>query len=460
MKAIGQAGIICRSNLTSSAGPQTQQLHEHECAEYARTIRFRSAGVGWLGWVPRHASIPQLPNINVPNIVFSSLTILTILHPFITEAFFCTQVINKAIIGLLPAPSFVLLCQLLVSTVVPKALSSLGWIEVDALEWGKVRRFSIIAATVLITMYCNIQVTKRNAVCLPKWRLVSGWLHGRHCTCDVAIYMTALLKFSSACRAHAWLQCGLRHVPFFLLPTGKCQCHTVHRCRNWLCHYSKRSATRLRRCGPIRRPGAFFSNSSTPPPPAAVAAHVPAFFCSPPCCSFFPTPRPTAAVGGTGAIRVPGTGRLEPPRACSALLALYNPSKQHVAQQNRWWQMAGQFVTVPFLKLDAKVAQPWFRGLQGVGLQPENLADRLLESIDLKVSQNVKAHQKKGIKSMFGSWAKVCNAHTTQSNCKKKEHVSHPGLQHIHASHKYLNHPTIYKVYNGGLQPETLADGS
>jgi len=81
MKAIGQAGIICRSNLTSSAGPQTQQLHEHECAEYARTIRFRSAGVGWLGWVPRHASIPQLPNINVPNIVFSSLTVTLLTAP-------------------------------------------------------------------------------------------------------------------------------------------------------------------------------------------------------------------------------------------------------------------------------------------------------------------------------------------------------------------------------------------
>eukprot|EP00967_Tisochrysis_lutea_P041866 scaffold50352_cov15-Tisochrysis_lutea.AAC.1 len=158
----------------------------------------------FLAWKP-FVWLPA-PPMHLPTGPVACGTILTILHPFITEAFFCTQVINKAIIGLLPAPSFVLLCQLLVSTVVPKALSSLGWIEVDALEWGKVRRFSIIAATVLITMYCNIQVTKRNAVCLPKWRLVSGWLHGRHCTCDVAIYMTALLKFSSACRAHAWLQ--------------------------------------------------------------------------------------------------------------------------------------------------------------------------------------------------------------------------------------------------------------
>eukprot|EP00983_Pelagomonas_calceolata_P016944 533084-Pelagomonas_calceolata.AAC.1 len=46
------------------------------------------------------------------------------------------------------------------------------------------------------------------------------------------------------------------------------------------------------------------------------------------------------------------------------------------------------------------------RVTRGVGLQPQNLADRLLKSIDLKISQNVKL-AKKGIKSVFGSWAKL-----------------------------------------------------
>eukprot|EP00983_Pelagomonas_calceolata_P041217 1137967-Pelagomonas_calceolata.AAC.2 len=50
---------------------------------------------------------------------------------------------------------------------------------------------------------------------------------------------------------------------------------------------------------------------------------------------------------------------------------------------------------------------------------------------------------KKGIKSASGSWAKVWNAHTTQSNCNRKEHVSR---QHTHTYHTYLNHPTIYKT--------------
>eukprot|EP00983_Pelagomonas_calceolata_P018245 571682-Pelagomonas_calceolata.AAC.2 len=34
-------------------------------------------------------------------------------------------------------------------------------------------------------------------------------------------------------------------------------------------------------------------------------------------------------------------------------------------------------------------------GLKGVGLQPENQADRLLESIDLEISQDVKACQER-----------------------------------------------------------------
>eukprot|EP00983_Pelagomonas_calceolata_P021694 679733-Pelagomonas_calceolata.AAC.1 len=39
-----------------------------------------------------------------------------------------------------------------------------------------------------------------------------------------------------------------------------------------------------------------------------------------------------------------------------------------------------------------------------------------------------------------------CAAHTTYSNCNRKEHVSRPGLQHIHAYHKYLDQPTIYRT--------------
>eukprot|EP00983_Pelagomonas_calceolata_P084006 1156274-Pelagomonas_calceolata.AAC.3 len=35
---------------------------------------------------------------------------------------------------------------------------------------------------------------------------------------------------------------------------------------------------------------------------------------------------------------------------------------------------------------------------------------------------------------------------TLQSNCTRREHVSHPGLQHTHTDHKYSNHPAIYRT--------------
>eukprot|EP00983_Pelagomonas_calceolata_P132159 1161840-Pelagomonas_calceolata.AAC.22 len=83
-----------------------------------------------------------------------------------------------------------------------------------------------------------------------------------------------------------------------------------------------------------------------------------------------------------------------------------------------------------------------YKGYKGVGLQPENLADRLLKSIDLEISQNVKARQERNLISVW----KLGKTHTTHSNCKKTEHVSRLGLQHIHTYHKYSNHPTICRT--------------
>eukprot|EP00983_Pelagomonas_calceolata_P084449 1156361-Pelagomonas_calceolata.AAC.10 len=40
-------------------------------------------------------------------------------------------------------------------------------------------------------------------------------------------------------------------------------------------------------------------------------------------------------------------------------------------------------------------SRKFLKGLRGGGPQPENLADRLLESIDLEISQNVKARQER-----------------------------------------------------------------
>eukprot|EP00983_Pelagomonas_calceolata_P003037 100574-Pelagomonas_calceolata.AAC.1 len=70
---------------------------------------------------------------------------------------------------------------------------------------------------------------------------------------------------------------------------------------------------------------------------------------------------------------------------------------------------------------------------------------------------------KKGTKSAFGRWAKVCyglkrslnrslhflhSLHTVapQSNYNGREHVSRPGLRYTHTYHEHFNHPAIYRT--------------
>eukprot|EP00983_Pelagomonas_calceolata_P005741 188709-Pelagomonas_calceolata.AAC.1 len=49
------------------------------------------------------------------------------------------------------------------------------------------------------------------------------------------------------------------------------------------------------------------------------------------------------------------------------------------------------------------------RGYKGVGLQPETMADQLLERVDIRTSYNVKACQER---NRIYVWAKVCNGFT------------------------------------------------
>lgn len=48
---------------------------------------------------------------------------------------------SQVTIYYLPAPTFVLFCQLAASTLVVKAGGVMGVLEVDDLEWSKVRKF-------------------------------------------------------------------------------------------------------------------------------------------------------------------------------------------------------------------------------------------------------------------------------------------------------------------------------
>ena len=66
-------------------------------------------------------------------------------------------IINKVTVRLLPIPSTVLLCQLLTSAVATWTLGFFEVIQVDALEWRKVKPFLPVAAAFVSGIYCNIK---------------------------------------------------------------------------------------------------------------------------------------------------------------------------------------------------------------------------------------------------------------------------------------------------------------
>ena len=66
-------------------------------------------------------------------------------------------VINKLAVHFLPAPSFVLLAQVTCSWVAIGLVGTIGWIEVDALEWHKFRAFFPVALAFLACIFANIK---------------------------------------------------------------------------------------------------------------------------------------------------------------------------------------------------------------------------------------------------------------------------------------------------------------
>jgi hypothetical protein len=65
---------------------------------------------------------------------------------------------NKLAVHFVPAPAFVLFCQLAGAAAVVVVAGSLGLAEVDALEWGKVKRFAMVPLAFLCTIYANIKI--------------------------------------------------------------------------------------------------------------------------------------------------------------------------------------------------------------------------------------------------------------------------------------------------------------
>lgn len=77
------------------------------------------------------------------------------------------QVINKVTIHYLPAPTFVLVCQLVVSALTAKIGDATGVLEADKLEWPKIKRFIWVIVGFLGTIFCNIKVSAPRFVHSP-----------------------------------------------------------------------------------------------------------------------------------------------------------------------------------------------------------------------------------------------------------------------------------------------------
>ena len=66
-------------------------------------------------------------------------------------------VINKLCVHMLPAPSFVLLAQVTASWVAVRLAGATGAIDVDELEWKKLRAFFPVAIAFLACIFANIK---------------------------------------------------------------------------------------------------------------------------------------------------------------------------------------------------------------------------------------------------------------------------------------------------------------
>lgn len=96
------------------------------------------------------------------NIFGASTTTLIILYYAACSS--TMLVINKVTVHFLPAPTFVLICQLAVSALTVRVCDSLGYLEADKIEWAKFKRFAWVIVGFLGTIFCNIKVLQYSNV--------------------------------------------------------------------------------------------------------------------------------------------------------------------------------------------------------------------------------------------------------------------------------------------------------
>jgi len=72
--------------------------------------------------------------------------------------------VNKMAVHYLPAPGFVVFCQLLASAAGVWAVGKMGYIEVEPLQWNLVKKFWIVPAAFLATLFANIKILQHSNV--------------------------------------------------------------------------------------------------------------------------------------------------------------------------------------------------------------------------------------------------------------------------------------------------------
>jgi solute carrier family 35 len=75
-----------------------------------------------------------------------------------------TQVINKVAVYHVPAPSFLMAAQMIVSAIVAQAGHHIGWWETDALERGKMQKFLLVVLGFLGCIFSNMKVLQNSNV--------------------------------------------------------------------------------------------------------------------------------------------------------------------------------------------------------------------------------------------------------------------------------------------------------
>ena len=133
----------------------------HGCAELlclpmrALSICLQGAGSTGLGSLLRRANDRSAPNAKLW-FTSSALVLLVLYYALCSSTML---VINKVAIYYVPAPSFILFCQLCMSAGFVFVFQALGYIDADGgLQWSKIRGFPLVVFAFLGTIFANMKV--------------------------------------------------------------------------------------------------------------------------------------------------------------------------------------------------------------------------------------------------------------------------------------------------------------